>query len=152
MPHASTEVLLATRRHTVRLARRVARVVRAGDLVLLDGPLGAGKTFLARAMLRALGVPFVQSVTSPTFALVNEYQLAFSVLHADLYRLAEKPDEVAALGLRERRHEGALLLVEWGVEHARFLGPVTLHVDLRRAPRSANLTGPKAALVLQDPA
>ena len=83
-----------------------------------------------------------------TLALVNEYDVAFLVLHADLYRLAGKPQDVSALGLRERRNEGAMLLVEWGSEHARFLGPVTLHVDLRRAPvRSAVLSGPLAARV-----
>lgn len=115
---------------------------------MLDGPLGAGKTFLARALLRALGVPSAQSVTSPTFALINEYAAAFPMLHADLYRLAGKPDEVIALGLRERRNEGAMLLVEWGSEHARFLGPVSLHVELQRScVRSARLSGPLAGLL-----
>ena len=67
------------------------------------------------------------------------------VLHADLYRLAGKPHEVAALGLRERRNDGAMLLVEWGNEHGQWLGPAALEVDLRREPvRAAQVRGPKA--------
>lgn len=140
-------VSLPTRRTTTQLARRLAQVLEASDLVLFDGPLGAGKTFLVRALLRALGVPFERRVASPTFGLVHEYELesGLVVLHADLYRLAGKPEEVAALGLRERRNEGAMLLVEWGNEHVQWLGPAALVVELRREPeRSARVQGPKA--------
>lgn len=117
---------------------------------MLDGPLGAGKTFLVRALLRTLGVPHERAIASPTFGLIHEYQLdsGLSVLHADLYRLAGKPAEVEQLGLRERRIEGAMVLVEWGREHLATLGPVTLEVELRREPtRSARLDGPSVSRI-----
>lgn len=114
-------VPLPSRRATTRLARAVARVVRPGDLVVLSGDLGAGKTFFTRALARALGVPHEERVTSPTFALVHEYEARLTIAHADLYRLADA-SELAPLGLRDRRGEGALLVVEWGVPYAAELG------------------------------
>lgn len=113
----------------------------------LDGPLGAGKTFLVRALLRSLGVPHERAIASPTFGLIHEYQLdsGLVVLHADLYRLAGRAGEAEQLGLRERRIEGAMVLVEWGREHLATLGPVSLEVELRREPtRSARIDGPNA--------
>ncbi|HEX3345421.1 MAG TPA: tRNA (adenosine(37)-N6)-threonylcarbamoyltransferase complex ATPase subunit type 1 TsaE, partial [Polyangiaceae bacterium] len=120
-----------------------------GDLVLLSGELGAGKTFLARTIARALGVD--GSVTSPTFALVLEYETERATLvHVDLYRL-RGPDlaaEVARLGLRERRREGAVLLVEWGDDAVEALGgEPSLVVSLVVAgelERVATLSGPRA--------
>ncbi len=125
-------IALATRRATKALAERVAARLGPGDLLLLDGELGAGKTFFARAMLRALGVPSEVAVTSPTFVLVNEYATARGqLLHADLYRLRESARsaggglarEVSGLGLRERRGEGAIVLVEWSEGAEDALGP-----------------------------
>jgi len=101
----------------------VASVLEPGDLVILEGDLGAGKTFLVRAIARALGVDSRQ-IGSPTFTLVHEYETPKApLLHVDLYRLLDAPDgplgpglahEVARLGLRERRGEGAILIVVWG--------------------------------------
>lgn len=107
---------LRTRRDTTRLAARAAKVLAPGALVLLSGGLGAGKTFFARALLRAMGV--TTAVPSPTFTLVQEYETRSGmVLHVDLYRLREAGTdtraEIARLGLREQRGDGAILLVEW---------------------------------------
>ncbi len=114
-PEEEELVPLPTRKATIRLARRVANALRPGDLLLLGGPLGAGKTFFARALLRALGVPESVAVPSPTFALVHRY--AGPVIHADLYRVRDEPNPIAsvrALGLRDDREDGAILVVEWG--------------------------------------
>ncbi len=140
---------LRTRRDTRLLGAAVARALRPGDLVVLSGDLGAGKTFLVRAVARALGV--AQAVTSPTFELVHEYATERAPLvHADLYRLLgpRLDDEIARLGLRERRGEGAVLLVEWGDDAVPALGGAPeLVVALRVAgssQRVATLSGPRA--------
>jgi tRNA threonylcarbamoyl adenosine modification protein YjeE len=146
-------VELPNRRATIRLARALATHLRAGDLVVLDGGLGAGKTFLVRAMLRALGVGEAVPVPSPTFTLMNEYGrdvgARVPVVHADLYRLLGPmaEDSIADLGLRERRGDGWAVVVEWGGEHLGALGADAAHVELRVrgpmtvTPRSATLEG-----------
>jgi tRNA threonylcarbamoyladenosine biosynthesis protein TsaE len=144
---------LRSRRDTLRLGSSIARALEGGDLVILSGELGAGKTFLARAIARALGVE--GSVTSPTFALVHEYATSRAPLvHADLYRLRGPglADEVARLGLRELRRGGAVLLVEWGEDAIDALGgPAELAVSLAivsatpgEHERAATLSGPRA--------
>lgn len=129
---AERTVALPTRRATRRLGLALGRAMTPGDLVLLEGGLGAGKTFLARAICRALGVSALTSVTSPTFSLVHEYEVAAGkLLHADLYRL-DDARSVAQLGLREAIGEGALALVEWGERFAGELGDDGLLVRLRQ--------------------
>lgn len=96
---------------TDRLARALAPHVAAGDVLLLQGQIGAGKTQFARAMIRALTRPD-EDVPSPTFTLVQVYDAPrFEIWHADLYRLTH-PDEAVELGLLDA-FETALCLVEW---------------------------------------
>ena len=103
-------MILADEDATRMIGARLAGVLRQGDVVTLSGPLGAGKTALARELLRALGEE--GEVPSPSFALVQPYDaLRLPVWHADLYRI-EHPDELAELGLDEVLATGALL-VEW---------------------------------------
>lgn len=93
-----------------RLGARIASAMRAGDVIALSGPLGAGKTTLARAILRAAG--HAGEVPSPTFTLIEMYEATEPpIAHADFYRL-EDPSEALELGLEDYR-EGAVLLAEW---------------------------------------
>lgn len=120
---------LPTRRRTIELARRLALVLRGGDLVVLSGGLGAGKTFFARALCRALGVSADIPVTSPTFTLVHEYEGKVPIRHADLYRLGSAA-ELIELGLGEQRTAGALLVVEWGERYLDALNGDGLLLEL----------------------
>ena len=105
------ELAFATRDATLAFARRLAGVLRAGDTVLLEGDLGAGKSELARAMIQALAGAGIE-VPSPTYTLVQHYDApAGDILHADLYRL-NGADELVELGLEEALGQ-AILLVEW---------------------------------------
>ena len=88
---------------------RIAGLLRPGDVVALSGPLGSGKTTLARAVIAALGCE--GEVPSPTFTLVETYDLRLPLVHADFYRL-ERPEEAEELGLDDYR-DGAALLAEW---------------------------------------
>ena len=98
---------------TMELGRHLAQNLRAGDLVLLEGDLGLGKTVFVRGVASSLGVP-PEDVSSPSFTLVQEYRGgSVPVFHVDLYRL-ESPEDVATLGIEDILAGGGLALVEWG--------------------------------------
>ena len=98
---------------TRQLGKSFARELRGGELVLLEGDLGAGKTVFARGIAECLGIA-PEDVTSPSFTLVNEYRGGrLPMHHVDLYRIAE-PDELAGLGLDEMLAARGIVVVEWG--------------------------------------
>ena len=107
------QVVTASVARTRALGRRLAKLLRAGDVVLLQGPLGAGKTALAQGVGAGLGVE--GPVTSPTFVLLARHDPSegggLTLYHADLYRLGSG-DEVEELALAEQAADG-VLLVEW---------------------------------------
>lgn len=99
---------------TLGLGRKIAGLLKAGDVITLSGPLSAGKTTLVRGLLEELG--HHGEVPSPSFAIVQPYEeLAIPVWHVDLYRI-EDPSDLEELGLDEIREEG-VLIIEWP-EHA----------------------------------
>ncbi len=111
MPGLDRWLRFSTREATLDFARGLALDLRQGDVVLLEGDLGAGKSEIARAMIQAMvGEPV--EVPSPTFTLVQRYETDYcSITHADLYRI-DDPVELFELGLDEAGDLG-ILIVEW---------------------------------------
>ena len=107
----ATLVELPSPAATEALGAAAGRALRAGEAICLWGPLGAGKTTLARGLIRALTTPD-EEVPSPTFTLVQSYDgLQFPLAHFDLYRLS-RPQEIFELGLDEALDQGAAI-IEW---------------------------------------
>ena len=94
------ELELDSEADTLALARSLAAVLEGGDVIGLEGGLGAGKTTFTRAAVYGLGVPEETAVTSPTFALLHQYQGRLPIAHADFYRLADEV-ELEELGVDE---------------------------------------------------
>ena len=117
---------------TAALGAELAATLRPGDLVILNGDLGSGKTALARAIIRSLADDPDMDVPSPTFALVQPYDSpAGPVLHADLYRLGDAR-EVDELGLLD--NPDAIVLVEWAERAPELVAAATLMVALDIPP------------------
>jgi len=130
---SSRELYLADLAATGRLAQAIARLARVGDVLALAGPLGVGKTAFARAFIRALGGE--EEVPSPTFTLVQLYELGtLTLYHFDLYRL-ERPEEAYELGIEEAFAEG-VTLIEWPERLGPLLPPERLDVALAFAEES----------------
>lgn len=141
-------LLLPDDNATTRLGGLLADLVGAGDALLLSGPIGAGKTHLARALIQArLGR--AEDVPSPSFTLVQTYAAqGVDIWHADLYRLSH-PDEVLELGLDDA-FDTAICLVEWPDRLGRHIPARALNISLAAAGegRRATLSGLSHAALL----
>lgn len=130
------EVVSRSVEETREAGRVLGRALRGGDLVLLSGPLGAGKTELVRGIAEGLGAESGE-VASPTFALVHEYGPAGMpplLVHADLYRLlGSTPVPTDDLGLEEARERGAVVVVEWPEGAAAGAETVRVEISLEDA-------------------
>jgi tRNA threonylcarbamoyladenosine biosynthesis protein TsaE len=139
-------LLLASADATAELGAAIARALapRAGAVIYLIGPLGAGKTTLARGLLRELGV--TGTIRSPTYTLLEPYDVAGRTLvHLDLYRLKDER-ELEPLGLRDYSPTSTWWLVEWPERGGAKLPRADLTVRLAHAgeARQAELSGPAA--------
>jgi tRNA threonylcarbamoyladenosine biosynthesis protein TsaE len=101
----------ASAAETQAIAERLGRLLVAGDVLALIGPLGAGKTTFVQGLARGLDVPRDRNVASPTFALVTEHPGRVPLVHADLYRI-ERENELTELGLTDA-YDRAAVAIEW---------------------------------------
>ncbi|RAK57107.1 tRNA (adenosine(37)-N6)-threonylcarbamoyltransferase complex ATPase subunit type 1 TsaE [Phenylobacterium deserti] len=119
---------------TARLGAAIAQALQPGEAVCLSGPLGAGKSTLARALVRALTTPD-EDVPSPTFTIVQFYEgPRLHVAHFDLYRLSS-PDEAYEIGLDEALEDGAAV-IEWPERLEGRLPPDRLDIEIGPQPNS----------------
>jgi len=122
----------ASEEETVALGERIARDLPRRAVVLLIGNLGAGKTTLAKGIVKGLGAAPPEEVSSPTFTLIHEYGEAARVYHVDLYRL-DDPRQAATLGLDELFDREAVVLIEWGERFPQLMPPARFEIRLRAA-------------------
>ena len=131
---ASFTVTLPNEQATERFAIDIAAALEPGDLVTLSGDLGAGKTAFARALIRTLAGDATVEVPSPTFTLMQSYELPrFLLVHADFYRLSGAA-ELAELGFEDLA-AGTVMLVEWPDRAAGLLPPDRLDITFTLAPQ-----------------
>jgi tRNA threonylcarbamoyl adenosine modification protein YjeE len=131
---ASFTVTLPNEQATARFANDVAAALEPGDLVTLSGALGAGKTTFARALIRHLANDDTVEVPSPTFTLMQSYELgSFALVHADFYRLSGTAD-LAELGFDDLP-EGTVILLEWPDRAAGLLPPDRLDITFTLTPQ-----------------
>lgn len=143
MPVTRLSIALPSEDDTARLGAWLATRLDAGDCLALTGPIGAGKSHLARALIRARTGNPREDVPSPTFTLVQTYGADVDIWHADLYRLTH-PDEVLELGLDDA-FSHAITLVEWPERMG-----AALPADAIRLALVADGDGRRADLAIPD--
>lgn len=123
---------------TWAFAGEVAQTLKPGDVICLEGDLGAGKTTFTQGLAKALGV--AGRVTSPTFCIIQEHRAENAasgapqlLVHMDLYRLHGE-DDVIAIGWEDYLSEGAVLVVEWPERAGSLIPPDALHISFRHLP------------------
>ncbi len=138
MTYRAGPLLLPDEMSTAALAARLAPSLHAGDCLLLSGPIGAGKSTFARALIRALTGNPNEDVPSPTFTLVQTYPTKDTkIWHADLYRLTH-PDEAAELGLEEA-FDSSICLVEWPDRLGSLAPTAALRIDFLATPEGPHI-------------
>jgi tRNA threonylcarbamoyladenosine biosynthesis protein TsaE len=142
----------ASAAETQAIAERLGRLLVAGDVLALIGPLGAGKTTFVQGLARGLDVPPNRNVASPTFALVTEHPGRVPLVHADLYRI-EREGELTELGLIDA-FDRAAVAIEWLDRFPDAAPSDRLQIEIAFAPndgRRLTLTpgGPRAAAIVE---
>jgi tRNA threonylcarbamoyladenosine biosynthesis protein TsaE len=123
------QVISHSSEETRNLGERLAHILRPGDVITLSGDLGAGKTVFTKGL--AEGMSISETVTSPTFTIIKEYEGRLALYHFDVYRLAD-PDELDELGVDEYFYSDGVSVVEWGDKVASLIPEEHLEIKIIR--------------------
>jgi len=124
----------ATAEETVQLGVQIGKNLRPGSVVALSGPLGSGKTTFTKGVASGLGIQ--ETVTSPTFTLINEYEGTIPLYHIDTYRL-ENVEEFQEIGGEELLYDKGVVIIEWSDKIASLLPPHHIAVTIELADNGA---------------
>ncbi len=129
MPPSRVQIVSASPEGTHEIGRILGKHARPGDIFLLTGDLGAGKTTLTQGILWGMGAD--EYVRSPTFVMVTEYEADMPLYHVDLYRI-DRLDQLDELGLDELVDDGGVVVVEWAEKAAELFPGGRLEVHIER--------------------
>ena len=116
---------------TINLGLELGKLVKPGDVICLNGDLGAGKTHFTKGI--AKGLDITDYITSPTFTIVNEYEGRLKLYHFDVYRVND-PDEIHAIGFDEYIFSDGVSVVEWASYIDELIPKAHLSIDIRKLP------------------
>jgi tRNA threonylcarbamoyladenosine biosynthesis protein TsaE len=133
---------------TIALGEKLAAELPPKAVVLLSGNLGAGKTTLAKGIVKGLGAAEPDEVSSPTFTLIHEYSP--TVYHIDLYRL-DREEQVATLGLDEIFDRTAVVLIEWGERFERLMPEERIEIRLRATGENSREIEVRSTIEVSSP-
>lgn len=111
-PNSKIELLLESPDQTEQFGKRLGSLCEPGDIICLNGDLGAGKTTLTQSIAKGMGVDPGEYITSPTFAVFHQYNGRLQLYHMDFYRLRNS-DDVLSMGLDEYFYLGGVTVIEW---------------------------------------
>lgn len=120
---------------TLALGARIGALLKGGEIILLNGELGAGKTLLTRGIVQGMEPDAQTRVVSPSFTLVNIYNARLDIIHVDLYRLDS--EEIAHLGLEDYMDGDHVLIVEWAERACGFFRGATVDIVINHAGESS---------------
>ena len=123
-----TEYISESPEQTISIAENFAAGLKGGEIIMYTGNLGAGKTTFTKGIVKGLGGS--RNITSPTFAIVNEYNARLQVYHFDMYRITTEDDLISTGFFDILEQENAVFIIEWSENIKNFWNPKAIHIHL----------------------